>query len=90
MQKVIQIENNLETVKRSPKYFGYYLKKDGSPIVVENTNDSVIKELKSNGYWDSVCFINDDDGIKKHLKTYNAGFSGKRVILKPFYQNFFK
>jgi uncharacterized protein (DUF1330 family) len=80
-----QIEGYLEKVKRSPKYFGYYLKKDGSPIVVENSDDSVIAELKSNGYWNSVQFINDAEGIKKHLKTYNSGFSGKRVIIKPFY-----
>lgn len=65
-------------------HFGYYLHKDGTPTVVENTPQNIL-QLKQNGYWSSAKAIFDEDGIKQHLSTYNAGFFGKRVSIKPFY-----
>ena len=72
-------------MERYPKYFGYYLHKDGTPTVVENTDDTIIHELKENNYWKHVRFINDEDNIAKHLKSFNSGFSSKRFNLKPFF-----
>lgn len=71
-------------MERTPKHFGYYLHKDGTPVVVENTNDSVLTELKQNGY-KVIRYINDDEGVKKHLSTYNAGFHNNRTNIKPFF-----
>jgi hypothetical protein len=67
------------------KYFGYYLHKDGTPVVVENKGVETINELKKNDYWKYVRYMYDDKDIHKHLTTYNAGYHTNRLNIKPFY-----
>jgi len=65
-------------------HLGYFLHKDGTPVVVESS-EKVVDELKKNGYWKNVKFLRSEGDIKKHLSTYNAGFRTNRTNLKPFF-----
>lgn len=68
-----------------PKYYGYYLRKNGTPIVVENTDESVKERLKYNGYWKCTRSLFNDEDVSKFLTTYNAGYNSGRRNIKPFF-----
>lgn len=61
-------------------HIGYYLHKDGSPVVAD------IKELdkiKKDYRFYKMLYSNED--ITKFLSTYNAGYDKKRISIKPFF-----
>jgi len=61
------------------KYIGYYLHKDGTPTVADISEiDSVKKDYKYYKY------LLDDKAAQEFLETYNAGFAGNRMNIKPF------
>jgi hypothetical protein len=63
---------------RIPKFFGYYLHKDGTPVVCENLNDEVISDLKDGGYWIGARPLNTDSEVHKFLESTKK--SRKRKI----------
>lgn len=64
-------------------YFGYYLHKDGSPIVVEKSEKSEA-ELKNNGYWRWTFQLFNDEDIERHLSRYNAAYQTNGFNPKPY------
>lgn len=69
---------------KQPIGYGYYLHKDGTPIVVFNDNSNTLPQLKKDGY-KYIFPIYSEEGIMKHLSYYNSGYDTNRFNLKPFY-----
>jgi hypothetical protein len=69
-------------MKNSPTHIGYYLHKDGTPIVAPITEEDEIKKF----YYYRKNLYNDND-IQSFLNTYNGGKLGKRMLIKRYDTN---
>jgi hypothetical protein len=66
--------------EKKPSWIGYYMHKDGTPVVAK------IEELEDiKKHYKNYFYLDGDNEMRRFLTTYNAGYNTKRLNIKPFY-----